>query len=213
MRIRIFIVDDHEIFRQGIASLLDVPEIELVGEASSGYEALEKLQTIHPDVLILDMMMSVMNGDECARRIKEDFPKIKILVLSMNESLENLSYMIEAGVKGYVLKTGPKEELLFAIKRIVDGDKYVSSTFILNQLSNIKSASETVNNLTSGLKLSEKELEVLKLIVKGLTNQEIAQQLTTSVRTIETRRKKLLSKTKTLNTAMLIHFATLNSLV
>ncbi|HET6226084.1 MAG TPA: response regulator transcription factor [Bacteroidia bacterium] len=213
MRTKVFLVDDHELFRQGIRALLDIPEIEIVGEAGNGQETLERLQSVCPDILLLDINMSIMNGIDCARKIKEEFPEVKILALSMQDAESDLIEMIGAGAKGYILKTSPKDELLYAIKRISNGGMFVSSEFILNKVNHIKSASENRSNLTADLKITDRELEVLKLIVKGYTNSQIADQLFASVRTIETRRKRLLDKTKATNTATLIHFAMTNGLV
>lgn len=213
MRIKIFLADDHELFRQGIRALLDLPEIEIIGEANSGNETLKKLKNTFPDVLLLDINMSMINGIDCARKIREGFPKVKIVVFTMHNTEEDLVSMINTGVKGYVLKTGCRAELVYAINRVANGGMYVSSEFILNKLSSIKSATDNACNVTTELKISDRELEILKLIVKGYTNSEIANKLFASVRTIETRRKKLLDKTKTSNMAMLAHFATLNGLV
>jgi DNA-binding NarL/FixJ family response regulator len=213
MKIKIFLADDHELFRQGIHALLEDTDIEIVGEANNGKETLDKLSTVEPDILLLDISMSVMDGAECAALLKNKFPELKILVLSMYDTENHLTEMLDAGVKGYILKSGSKEELVFAIKQIFNGGMYISTEFLIKKLGNIKSASETTNILIEDLKLSERELEVLKLIVQGYTNSEIAEKLFASVRTIETRRKKLLHKTKASNTAMLIHFATVNGLV
>ena len=213
MKIKVFLADDHTLFRQGIAALLADTDIEIIGESDNGQETLNKLKQLNPDVLLLDITMSVMNGIACAKEIKHQFPDVKVLVLSMHDTENSLAEMLDAGVKGYILKSSSKEELVFAIKQVWGGTMHVSTEFILKKLGNIKSSIENTSSLISDLKLSEKELEVLKLIVKGHTNSDIAQKLNASVRTIETRRKKLLNKTKASNTAMLIHFATINGLV
>jgi DNA-binding NarL/FixJ family response regulator len=213
MKTKIFLADDHELFRQGINALLEDTDIEIVGEANNGKETLDKLSTVQPDILLLDISMAVMDGVECATFLKNKFPELKILVLSMYDTENHLTEMLDAGVKGYILKSGSKDELVFAIKQIFNGGMYISTEFLIKKLGNVKSASETTNILIEDLKLSERELEVLKLIVQGYTNSEIAEKLFASVRTIETRRKKLLHKTKASNTAMLIHFATVNGLV
>jgi DNA-binding NarL/FixJ family response regulator len=213
MKTKIFLADDHELFRQGINALLEDTDIEIVGEANNGKETLDKLSTVQPDILLLDISMAVMDGVECATFLKNKFPELKILALSMYDTENHLTEMLDAGVKGYILKSGSKDELVFAIKQIFNGGMYISTEFLIKKLGNIKSASETTNILIEDLKLSERELEVLKLIVQGYTNSEIAEKLFASVRTIETRRKKLLHKTKASNTAMLIHFATVNGLV
>lgn len=216
MSIKIFLVEDHDIVRNGIKALLNSQEdVKIVGEASNGLEALKKLESIQPDVLLMDMNMPVMDGLDGTRKVKERFPAIKILVLSMHDHESYLIDMLDAGANGYILKNASTDELMYAIRKIANDGIYIGAEFTLNMLAKYKSSAGFVTNTKSklDLKISDREMDVLKLVAKGLTNNEIAKQLFTSVRTIETRRKNLLDKTKTTNTATLIHFATLNGII
>ena len=216
MSINTFLVEDHDIVRNGIKALLkSQPDITIVGEASNGLEALEKLKYIQPDLLLMDMNMPVMDGLAGTRKIKAYFPAIKILVLSMHDHESYLIDMLEAGADGYILKNASTDELMFAIRKIANDGIYIGTEFTLNMLEKYKSSGGFILNNKSklDLKISDREMDVLKLVAKGHTNNEIAKQLFTSVRTIETRRKNLLDKTKTTNTATLIHFATLNGII
>lgn len=213
--INVLLVEDHDIVRQGIRALLEnQPEITVIGEACNGQEALEKLKYQKPDILIMDMNMPVMSGLECTRRVRSEHPNIKILVLSMHDHENYLIEMLDAGANGYVLKNTSKDELLFAIKKIANDGMYIGPEFTISMLAKYKATTgfaEASPNLD--LKISDREMDVLRLVAKGLTNNEIAKQLFTSVRTIETRRKNLLEKTKTTNTATLIRFATIKGII
>jgi DNA-binding NarL/FixJ family response regulator len=213
--INVLLIEDHDIVRQGIRALLEnQPEITVIGEACNGAEAIEKLKVLKPDVLIMDMNMPVMSGLECTRKIRSEYPDIKILVLSMHDHENYLIEMLDAGANGYVLKNTSKDELLFAIKKIANDGMYIGPEFTMNMLAKYKASSGFVEvSPTIDLKISDREMDVLRLVAKGLTNNEIAKQLFTSVRTIETRRKNLLEKTKTTNTATLIRFATIKGII
>jgi DNA-binding NarL/FixJ family response regulator len=213
MKIKVLLVEDHEIVRKGIKAILESdPEIEVAGEASNGIEAIQKLKTIPVDFVLMDMNMPEMNGQECTKLVKQYHPAIKVLILSMHDHENYLIDMLGAGVDGYILKNASKDELLFAIKKITTGGIYIGSEFTVNIVSKYKS-----NNhhpvATIEIELSDRERDVLTLIAEGHTNAEIAEKLFTSIRTIETRRKRLLEKTSTTNTATLIRFAVRNGLV
>jgi DNA-binding NarL/FixJ family response regulator len=215
MFINLYLVEDHAVVRQGVKALLESdPEIRIVGEASNGAEAFNKLGSVLPDILLMDMNMPVMNGLECARLVKRDFPSIKILILSMHDHESYLIDLLDAGVDGYILKSSPGEELIFAIRKIAMGGIYLSPEFTLSMLAKYKEARDYMSNHPkTNIDITEREMDVLQLIADGLTNTEIAQKLYTSVRTIENRRKRLLEKTGSGNTATLIRFAILNGLI
>jgi DNA-binding NarL/FixJ family response regulator len=215
MEITIFLVEDHDIVRNGIKALLsNHPQIKIVGEASNGLDALEKLEKIQPDIVLVDMNMPVMDGLESTKRIKNKYPDVKILVLSMHDHESYLIDMLQAGANGYILKNASTEELVFAIRKIANDGIYIGPEFTLNMLAKYKAfAGYSDSTALYDFKISDREMDVLKLVAKGLTNNEIAVKLFTSVRTIETRRKKLLEKTKTRNTATLIYFAAANGLI
>lgn len=213
MPIKVLLVEDHEIVRQGLKALLSSdPDIAVIDEAANGAEAVYKLKTLQPDLVVMDMNMPVMNGLECTKLVKNLYPKLKVLVLSMHDHENYLSDMIEAGAWGYMLKNSSKEELVFAIKKIAGGGIYVAPEFTLNLLARHKS-SNTLQAENINIDLTEREIDVLKLIADGHTNTQISNKLFTSVRTIETRRKKLLEKTGTSNTATLIRFSVQHGLI
>lgn len=215
MNIKILLVEDHDIVRQGIKLLLEGQEgITIVGEANNGAEALNQIKLLNPDLILMDMNMPIMNGLEATRRIKIEFPGKKVLVLSMHDHESYLIDMLDAGADGYVLKSTNKEELLFAIRKIANDGMYMGAEFTINMLSKFKSATGFMPAKNKpDLKISDREMDVLVRIAEGKTNQQIADELFTSVRTIETRRKNLLEKTGTNNTATLIKYAVLNGLV
>lgn len=215
MAIKVLLVEDHDIVRQGIRALLEgEPEIEVTGEASDGESALGKLAATQPDVVVMDMNMPVMNGLECTRAIKKNSPNIKVLILSMHDHESYLIDTLDAGADGYILKNTTRDELIFAIKKIANDGLYISPEFTLNLMAKYKSMiGKEISEPNTNHNITEREMDVLKLIAQGHTNVEIANKLFTSVRTIETRRKNLLDKTKTTNTATLIRHAVLTGLI
>lgn len=215
MAVKIFLAEDHDIVRHGIKALLSAEQsVVVAGEASNGAEVLAMLKTQKPDVVVMDMNMPVTNGLETTKLIKKEYPDVKVLILSMHDHESYLIDLLDAGADGYVLKNSTKEELLFAILKIADGGMYIAPEFTMNMLAKYR-MSMTMSSKTdvSNVHLTEREQDVLELIADGFTNLEIANKLFTSVRTIETRRKKLLEKTGTVNTATLIRFAVKHGLI
>lgn len=215
MTIKVLLVEDHDIVRQGIKALLETDnEIEVVGEANNGAEAIDQIKKQDPDVILMDMNMPVMNGLECTRRVKAEFPGKKVLILSMHDHESYLIDLLDAGADGYILKNTSKEELLFAIKKIARHGIYMGPEFTLNMLAKYKASTGYVGlNHVKEHNITNREMDVLRLVAEGKTNIEIARELFTSVRTIETRRKNLLDKTNTTNTATLIKYALQNGLI
>lgn len=213
MPVKVFLVEDHEIVRQGIRALLEgETDIIVTGEAPNGVEMLKKLESDQPDVLLMDMNMPEMGGVECTTQVKSKYPAVKVLILSMHDHESYLVDMIYAGADGYILKNSSREELLFAIRKVANDGVYISSEFTLNMLAK-QNRRDLRKQSSPPVVLSEREMDVLLLIAEGHTNTEIANKLFTSVRTIETRRKNLLDKTGTNNTATLIRYAVMNGLV
>jgi DNA-binding NarL/FixJ family response regulator len=212
MPVKVFLVEDHEIVRQGIKALLEgEPDIVVTDEAANGIDMLKKLESGQPDVLLMDMNMPEMSGVECTTEVKKRYPGVKVLILSMHDHESYLVDMIYAGADGYILKNSSREELLFAIRKVANEGVYISSEFALNMLA--KHKRDVRKQASPAVILSDREMDVLVLIAEGHTNTEIADKLFTSVRTIETRRKNLLDKTGTTNTATLIRYAVVNGLV
>jgi two-component system nitrate/nitrite response regulator NarL len=203
-KINVAIVDDHQIVIDGITSLLDGHStIKIVATHTSAAEMLNILAAKNIDILLTDIMMPGMNGQELAKLVKEKFPVIKILALSMSGQGHTVNQMInDADISGYVLKNIGKQELIHAIEKIASGGVYFSEE-VLNELqhfSNMKKENEETN-------LTTREIEIIKLIEKECSNKDIAAQLFISERTVETHRKNIFRKTKTNSVIGLIKYA------
>lgn len=210
-KIKVVLADDHNLFRNGLKLLLSNCEnITIVGEACDGKELLSVLDYTKADIVLIDIEMPVMNGIEATRAALEKFPDLKIISLSMYGEEEYYYRMIDAGVKGFILKNSEISEVIKAIETVMAGGKYFSSDVLYNVVKNIKTVSKISNNAVT---LSEREKEVLEQICKGLSNQEIADILFISKRTVEKHRASLLSKSNTKNTAQLVMYAIENKLL
>ena len=213
-KINILVVDDHKIVRDGILSLLqDEADISIVAQAENGKDALEKIPGVLPHLVLMDINMPVMNGIECAREITRLFPEIKVLALTMLNELEHIKNMLSAGAKGYLLKNSGKEELVMAIKKVMLGQNYFSDEVKdLIMLEMVKKKTMPGKIIGEKVPLTSRELDILELILQELTNQEIAEKLFISVRTVDAHRRNLLEKTGARNTAGLVKFALENHL-
>jgi len=211
--IKILLTEDHNIVRNGIRSLLDnVPEFNVVGEASNGLEALNFLTANNGvDLALVDMNMPQMGGVELIRSLKEQYPAIKVIVLSMLDHEKYVYQAFVAGAMGYLLKNVSADEMVFAIKHIAAGGKYLCSELSFTLLDRLIYAPEVVG--VDNLDLSKREIEVLDLIAEGLTNNEISDKLFTSKRTVEGHRLSLMNKTNSKNSSALIKFAVINGLI
>ncbi len=213
-KINILLADDHKIVRDGIISLLsDEKEFNIVAEAENGIQVLNILKQERIDIIIMDISMPEMNGIECTKKIKQIYPEIHVLILSMYNEEQYINEVFKSGASGYILKNSGKEELIKAIKTIFSGKPYyspeVTQTYIqsLVKPDNKKSDIENVIN-----ELSSREIEVLELIVNEFSNQEIAEKLSISIRTVDAHRRNLLNKIGVKNTAGLVKFAISNNI-
>ncbi len=203
-KINIAILDDHQIVIDGLKLLLEKSERIKVGmEHTNGFELLKSLRDDKNsiDILLLDLMMPVMSGQECALMVRQEFPQIKIIILSMNNDGKTVSGLIEqADIRGFLPKSVNKNELIEAIENVFDGKHYFSEEILeeLKLYGNRKQQKED-------LKLSLRELEIIKLIAQGLTNKQIAAELFISEKTVETHRKNIFRKTSTHNVGSLLH--------
>ena len=214
--IKIFLVEDHNIVRNGIRTLLDMqPDIQIVDEAGSVTEAIEKLKTgIQVDIVLSDINMPELSGLDLIHMLKADFSHIKIIMLTMLDHENYIKQTISAGASGYLLKNVDIDQMLFAIRHVAGGGKYICSEIVFEMLKKQFSVSNDVfSTVQTTVDLSQREEEVLLLIAEGYTNQEIADKLFTSRRTVEGHRQNLLEKTGTKNTATLIGFAIRNNII
>ncbi|KAF2516953.1 response regulator transcription factor [Flavobacterium zhairuonense] len=210
-KINLLIADDHTMFLQGIVSLLEQEsEINIVGKAVNGIEALEKIKTENPDLVILDISMPEMDGIELSKILKKDFPEVKILVVSTHSNVKIISRLIRIGVNGYLLKNAEKSELLKAIQTIASGENYFSEETEEKHLANHLKIEKQVSILTE---LSSREKEILVLIAHEYNTAEIAEKTFISLNTVNTHRRNLLSKLNAKNTAGLVKYAVENGLV
>lgn len=193
-KIRIILADDHPIVRTGIKNALaDQKNIEVIGEASNGIQALKKAKELSPDIVLMDISMPGMGGLEAAQRLRTTLPKVKVLVFTMHDNKEYVLEIIRSGASGYVLKDTSTLELVRAIETVHRGGTFFSSKvsqFLLDQY---------VKKVASGDEKSETELtarekEVLVLVARGKSNKEIAGELSMSTRTVETHREKIMKK-------------------
>jgi DNA-binding NarL/FixJ family response regulator len=206
MKIRTIIVDDHRILRDGIKALLrEMPNIELVGEASNGEELLPMLRNFGADLLLMDINMPKMNGIDASREALKICPSVKIIILSMHDDIQYYDSIVQLGVDGFLLKESNYNELEKAIESVFDGRPYFSQELLLKLL--------RAKRETSPINISQREKEVLQLICQGLSTAEIADKLFLSVSTIEKHRAELLLKTDSPNSTALAVFAIKNNLV
>lgn len=213
-RYKIILVDDHTLFRNGLKGLLNrYPECEVVGEASDGMEFLELLEKTPCDVVLLDIDMPRMNGIEAVQLALARYPELKVVTLSMHGDEEYYFRMVEAGVKGFLLKNSEIDEVRAAVTAAGSGGSYFSQELLRSLVGSLKSSTpgQTADRETETL--SERETEVLLGICKGLSNQEIADELFISKRTVDKHRANILDKTGCRNTANLVVYAIKNSLV
>ena len=207
-KIRVLIVDDHTLVRAGIRSLLAlVADIEVVGEASDGKEALEKVRELAPDVVLMDLAMPVMGGLEATRRIRREFQGIKVLALTQYDDSEYVIPIIEAGACGFVTKMAAFSELASAIQAAYRGDSFLSSTAATALVEECQQKTNEEGEKDAYQLLTDREREVLKLVVEGYTAREIAAMLFISPKTVEGHKARLMDKLNIHSTTDLIKFA------
>jgi len=207
-KIHVLIVDDHTILRAGLRMLLNAhPDIEVVGEASDGNQAVVSAQRLQPDVILMDIAMPECNGIEATRQIKRLIPETRVLVLTMHENEEYLFQVLRAGASGYILKEAADTELVTAIRVVYSGRFYLSpsaqSIMVGDYLQRVRTGEER----DSYGALTEREREILKLVAEGYTNNQIAERLTISPKTVDTHRTHIMDKLNLHSRAELVKYA------
>ena len=207
MSTRIILAEDHRITREGLLNMLKVrPEMKVIGEAENGREAVRLTRELTPDLVIMDVTMPDLNGIDATRIITSDFKNIKVIALSMYSDKQFVQGMIHAGASGYLLKDCAFEELVNAIRAVVDGNTYLSpgiaGVVVQDYLTKLSSNSSSVSSV-----LTIREREVLQLIAEGKSTKVIASQLNLSVKTIETHRRQMMEKLGIFSVAGLTKYA------
>jgi two-component system response regulator NreC len=210
-KIRVLLADDHAILRQGIRMLLEAqPDMEVVGEATNGREAVEQARLLRPLVILMDISMPELNGLEATRKIKQEFPAIQIVILTMHETDEYLVKILQAGATGYVLKQAVDRELIEAVRIASNGDTYlypsIARRLVTDYLRRVEAGTMEERDAAYET-LTAREREILKLIAQGHTNKEIAEILTLSVKTVENHRYSLMNKLNAHDRGELIKYA------
>lgn len=191
-KLRIFLADDHAVVREGLKRLIDAaPDMEVIGEAETGREAVDKATLAQPDILVVDLSMPELNGAQVTVELKRSSPKIAVLALTVHEDKSYLRELLEAGAVGYVLKRAAADELLRAIRAVAAGGLYVDPHIAAKLVSSFVAPKANFSAVTE---LSERETSVLRLIAQGHSNKEIGVQLSISVKTVETYKARSMEK-------------------
>jgi DNA-binding NarL/FixJ family response regulator len=193
-RMKVLVVDDHEVVRQGIRLVLETdPELEVVGEAASGEDAIERVRDLKPNVVVMDIGMPGLSGFEATRRIRQSHPDVQVLALTVHDSEAYVFQMLQAGATGYIVKRAPAADVIQAVKRAYHGEAVlhpsVAKLLIRDYLTRVEKGEEASYDT-----LSDREREILKLIAEGKTNREIADLLFLSVKTVQAHRANLMRK-------------------
>lgn len=215
-KIKVVLVDDHQLVRDGIKSLIsDSFGIDVIGEAACAAELFQMMKQRLPDVILMDISLPNMSGIEITRTIKKDHPQIKVLILSMYTSEDFVFNAFKAGISGYLPKNTTRDELLLAIESVNSGAEYFSKSISDIILKSFVNSAKYGNHITGDKMelLTNRESQILKLVVEGYSNQQIADQLSISIRTMETHKTSILKKLNLNNTVDLVKFAIKNKII
>lgn len=206
---RILLVDDHAVVRHGFRMILDAqPDLDVIGEASNGREAVAEAERLMPDIVVMDVTMPELNGIEATRRINDLLPRTRVLALSMHKDSVYVREILRAGARGYLLKDAPQDDLVTAVRALARGEGYLSSSVSDAVLSDYR------KHVTNPIDLlSSREREVLQMIAEGMTNKAIASSLNLSVYTVEAHRGRIMEKLNLHSSGELVRFAVRNGLI
>jgi DNA-binding NarL/FixJ family response regulator len=205
--INIILADDHQILRKGLRSLLQSePDFEIVGESGDGLETINLCKKLGPDILVLDLMLAGINGLEVTRQLTKKCPKVHVVILSMHNGEAYVLETFQSGAKAYILKESSPDELIYAIREVMAGRRYLSSAFTENAISAYIQKAD-YKPIPTSEQLTLREQEILHFTSQGMKNSEIAARLLISIRTVETHRTNIMRKLDLHKNTQLIQFA------
>jgi len=212
--VRILIADDHQLILNGISDMLrPIKKYKIVGRASNGKEAVEKAISLEPDLIFMDISMPVMNGIEATKLISQKLPSVKILALTQHEEREYVKQVLKSGGSGYLLKNSKKDEFIEAIEAVTSGKHYLSKQISEQMISDVITTEQSNIPEQEGITLTKREKEIIKKIADELSNQEIADELHISLRTVETHRRNIMQKLKVKSVVSLLKYATQHNII
>jgi two-component system response regulator NreC len=207
-KIRIMLADDHTLFRHGISTLIAAEaDMDVIGEASNGGEAIERCDDLRPDVVLMDIGMPGLSSFEATRQIKKNRPETKVLFLTMYDDEDYLVQGMEVGASGYVLKDSPAMQLVIAIREVCGGGSYLSPRMLSQLVDDFRTRVKSTNRMPRFATLTAREREVLKMLAEGNSVKDIAGDLTLSVKTVEAHKFNLMRKLDIHNKAQLVQYA------
>ena len=207
-KIRIVLADDHPIVRSGLRNLIQSqPDLEVVGEASSGLEALKLIREFHPELAVIDLTMPGLNGIQLGRRLAEEMPSVRVLMLTLHEDRAFVKQALDAGIRGYILKRSAAESLLQAIRAVMNGGLYIDPGIAISLFDGALKSGARQKGASILPELTQRESEVLKLVASGFTNKEIAYRLDLGIKSIETYRMRGLEKLGMKSRVELVRYA------
>ncbi len=210
--IRIIIADNHPLCLSGFKRMLDIPEIELVGEAANGKELVDVARKLKPDIIITDIKMPIMDGLQATKQIIKELPGTKIIVLSMIDEYNVIMDMMDAGAKGYLLKSVGANEIIEAVLTVYKGQTFYCKETTSHMIKMLAKSDHESIQKNARAQFSQREIDVIRSICKGHSNKEIAKQLNIKKRTAEWHREQILQKLDAKNTASIVAFAIRNNI-
>ena len=213
--LRILVADDHNLVRRGVKALLEErPEWRICGEAATGREVIDKAARLKPDIVILDISLPDLNGLEAARRIRKEFPTTEVLILSMHHSDQLIREIVNAGVRGFIVKSDSERDLVIAVETLARHKPFFTSyatELILSKFNSGGSVTKVPKSI--GERLTSREREILQLIAEGKTSKEVASALSINIKTAETHRANIMRKLEIHSVTQLVHYAVRNQII